>query len=139
MTTNQKYELLTKQKNLCALCHERHDALSMLEADHIVPLSQRGTNESSNWQLLCQACHADKSKQENFRSADPLLSKFAPNVYKSYVESPKPLPLVFESHKPIDGKVLYLVDVIRCRKNALYFCSVPIHCFSPLDSILVCN
>ena len=35
-----------------------------LEADHIVPLHRGGTNDPSNIQSLCHACHAAKTASE---------------------------------------------------------------------------
>ena len=32
-----------------------------------------------------------------------------------------------------------MMDCIRCRRNALYECAVPLPVFSPLDSIEQCN
>lgn len=33
-------------------------------ADHIIPLAQGGTGERSNYQLLCRACHDEKTIRE---------------------------------------------------------------------------
>lgn len=41
-----------------------------LTIDHIVPISQGGTNDDDNLQLLCAPCHTDKTKEEN-RTAAP--------------------------------------------------------------------
>ena len=55
------------------------------------------------------------------------------------------LPLVFQNNQPpVSGEEgtnisLLMMDCIRCRRNALYECSVPLPVFSPLDSIEQCN
>ena len=36
-----------------------------LELDHIKPLADGGTNEFDNFQLLCNNCHARKTRREN--------------------------------------------------------------------------
>ena len=90
--------------------------------------------------MLCRSCHQEKSNTEAFRANyDTLESRFAPSVFKSYVQSPKPLPLVFQHHAPPEEGTLLMMDCIRCRRNALYECAVPLPVFSPLDSIEQCN
>lgn len=37
------------------------------EVDHIVPLARGGTNEESNLQALCKACHSAKTAREDGR------------------------------------------------------------------------
>jgi len=42
----------------------RCGAIANLEADHIVPLHRGGTNDASNIQSLCVACHREKTARE---------------------------------------------------------------------------
>ncbi len=35
------------------------------EVDHIVPLSQGGADDESNWQALCKPCHSRKTARED--------------------------------------------------------------------------
>jgi hypothetical protein len=80
------------------------------------------------------------SNNEAFRASyDTLESRFAPSVYESYVKSPKVLPLVFQNNQPPHEGHLLMMDCIRCRRNALYECSVHLPVFSPLDSVEHCN
>ena len=46
----------------CASCTTAIDATA--ELDHTVPLSNGGTNDASNAQLLCVTCHKNKSQRE---------------------------------------------------------------------------
>ena len=146
LSRDQRDALLTiHQGDKCAICAELI-SIDVCEADHCVPLEEGGSNDDGNWQMLCRSCHQEKSNNEAFRASyDTLESRFAPSVFKSYVQSPKPLPLVFQHHAPPshlgmekEGALL-MMDCIRCRRNALYECAVPLPVFSPLDSIEQCN
>merc|ERR1712000_438717 len=49
------------QKNRCNMCHMKKKSF---EIDHIVPLSQNGTNERKNLQALCKKCHTMKTEKQ---------------------------------------------------------------------------
>jgi hypothetical protein len=55
-------------RNECVKCGSKE----RLEYDHITPLSQGGTNDFENFQVLCRECHAQKS-QETDRARPHLL------------------------------------------------------------------
>lgn len=42
---------------------------SMWEADHIVPLSEGGTNDLSNYRTLCVGCHREQTRRLHKRLA----------------------------------------------------------------------
>ena len=69
-------------------------------------------------QALCSDCHSEKTLRE---SAQPtsLESRVAPGVVE-YARSPKLPPLVFEA-QACHKDALYVVDVVRCRRNGLVF------------------
>ena len=135
---DQREALWTTQGEKCAICAEGV-SIDACDADHDVPLEEGGSNEDGNWQILCRNCHQEKSNSEAFRASyDTLESRFAPSVYEAYVKSPKALPLVFQHHAPPEEDLL-MMDCIRCRRNALYECAVPLPVFSPLDSIEPCT
>lgn len=45
----------------CAMC-PGHFPLSGVDVDHVIPLSAGGRDVASNLQVLCKACHADKTR-----------------------------------------------------------------------------
>ncbi len=59
-----KQALLYRDKGTCVLCRKdvtsQYHIASDLEIDHIVPLDLYGTNDSTNFQLLCKSCNASK-------------------------------------------------------------------------------
>jgi 5-methylcytosine-specific restriction endonuclease McrA len=65
LSSSGKWYLAVQQSFKCNLCAEmlQHTA----EVDHIVPLKCNGGNEISNMQVVCTACHADKTKREQYK------------------------------------------------------------------------
>jgi hypothetical protein len=59
----QKNELIEKQRNKCNHCYEPLKK-GCFEFDHIHPLCRGGSNEFSNFQILCQECHKTKSIED---------------------------------------------------------------------------
>lgn len=57
-----RVHLLRRDKYQCQVCREAVGISG--HVDHIVPLSQGGTNDWDNLQVLCQACHAVKTNKE---------------------------------------------------------------------------
>lgn len=51
----------------CAHCRRLVDLAGEWERDHVVPLSEGGTEDVSNTQVLCLDCHAEKSLSEALR------------------------------------------------------------------------
>lgn len=50
---------------LCEACNARGRIRAAQEVDHIVPLSDGGTNDAENLQSLCKSCHSKKTRAEN--------------------------------------------------------------------------
>lgn len=45
---------------LCVMCLAKGRITAGKECDHIIPLSEGGTNDPSNIQVLCHDCHLEK-------------------------------------------------------------------------------
>lgn len=54
--------LLVAQRGKCASCHV--NVIEKHHLDHIVPLAKGGTNNRSNFQLLCPACNLSKHAKD---------------------------------------------------------------------------
>jgi 5-methylcytosine-specific restriction enzyme A len=50
---------------MCEVCKRRGRATIGTIADHIVPQSKGGSDERSNYQLLCRGCHDEKTARES--------------------------------------------------------------------------
>lgn len=53
------------QAQLCAECDKSGRIAAAEEVDHIIPLSQGGTDELGNLQGLCKPCHKAKTARES--------------------------------------------------------------------------
>lgn len=54
-----------QQQPLCVLCRKVGHIRAATELDHIIPLSQGGTDEPANLQGLCGDCHKEKTANES--------------------------------------------------------------------------
>lgn len=54
--------LLVQQRGRCATCF--NNVIEKHHLDHIVPLAKGGTNDRSNFQLLCPTCNLKKSAKD---------------------------------------------------------------------------
>ena len=61
----QMRSLYLQQYPLCDHCDRAGRVRLAQEVDHIVPLSQGGTDAFENLQGLCKACHAEKTAEEH--------------------------------------------------------------------------
>ena len=49
---------------LCVVCLSKGLTVAACELDHVLALTNGGTNDLDNMQGLCTACHADKTRQD---------------------------------------------------------------------------
>jgi RNA-directed DNA polymerase len=59
--SNQKAELLQKQKGKCAWCRHHFQNWDVLEVDHIVPKALGGKDDKKNLQVIHRHCHDKKT------------------------------------------------------------------------------
>ncbi len=126
----QRHELLERYNYTCALCGARGAALQM---DHKIRLTQSfGPQDLDGFWPICVPCHTLKTSQEpQSYESDVLASSFNPHVWVTYVESPRPPPLVYHfEDAPEDLEGVLIADVIRCRKRSLEMSrhEIPVFC-----------
>jgi len=63
LSAKAKAKLWRQQGERCAECREPAMKAD-IQWDHILALCLTGTNKSANWQGLCRACHAKKTRRE---------------------------------------------------------------------------
>jgi RNA-directed DNA polymerase len=56
--------LLQRQDGRCTACGYAFKAGDVLEVDHLIPRTQGGRDDSTNWQLLHRYCHMEKTARE---------------------------------------------------------------------------
>lgn len=62
LTPLQRTKIAYSQQYRCSACD--HILEPLFHVDHILPLSQGGSNMAVNLQALCQPCHIDKTRLE---------------------------------------------------------------------------
>ncbi len=137
LTSEEKAAILDECGYACAACGSKNVDF---EFDHIARLSE--SYGEQEFQPLCAECHREKTTHEaRMYDGDQLASHFELEVWKRYVESPRPPPLVgrLRNCKPEEKedliKDMEIADVIRCRRSALLYNVHPIPVFCPLDDI----
>lgn len=63
--THRISKLIKMQCGQCAICKEYFTPVDIIETDHIVPRSKRGSDKYSNLQVLHKHCHVKKSFLES--------------------------------------------------------------------------
>ena len=59
---NRTKRLIRLQKGICHYCNKRFYPTDIIEIDHKIPLSKKGSNRLSNLQALHKNCHLQKSR-----------------------------------------------------------------------------
>lgn len=62
--------VMARDKYMCQPCHRAGLITLADEVDHITPQAEGGTDEESNLQAICEACHILKTKAEAARGAN---------------------------------------------------------------------
>ena len=138
---DKKEELLQRQDNRCAKCHDPFRGKNW-EAHHDPPVSQGGTNESLV--LLCRACHASETEKQQLQGNNTVSlfeSQLSPDLMQLFMETPRPRQICWGDTKAREAALrqdpftpVTCLDVVGCRRNALLTRpALPVG--SPLDTI----
>jgi len=115
---------------------------SQMQLDHIIALANGGNNDLSNIQVLCIACHGDKTKQEkangyvNIIPTESSFNSVVKNIFNSQLCSDYAFieRLNEEIPKKLANNTIHHIDINKCRKNVLYYGQFNYPVFSVMDS-----
>ena len=82
----------------------------------------------------CAICHAEKTALQG-KQARTLVSRTSMHVWREYVATDRPPPLVWCPHAHTETENLCELDVIRCRRNALLHNPYELPVLSPFNNI----
>ena len=128
----QQVEILRKQAHRCAICSGIFD--DDIVWDHEAPLRQLLVAQKQAFRAICASCSAEITPMEGGGRA--LESRFSRTAWQLYCMSPRPPPLVWKPHEVSndaaneDEQLYPAIDVIRCKRNAMYH-SAREWCFAP--------
>lgn len=60
-----RQEVLERDHYLCQRCRRKGLVTEAAEVDHVVPLSEGGTDKPENLEAICSPCHVDKTQRES--------------------------------------------------------------------------
>jgi 5-methylcytosine-specific restriction protein A len=143
-----KCELIESFENKCSHCQL---SCEKFEIDHVVPLSDGGTNDIDNLQPLCVECHKKKTEEER-KNGDYMAFKgleevsfFNNNVFTNVIStfSFKTWQFVetLRASEPVNPTdfVEKKIDINKCRRNILYFSKFEFPVFSVMDTVMPFN
>ncbi len=124
--------------NMCKGCTKEKP----FEIDHILPLSGAETNEKSNLQVLCKACHLIKTSNEpetgQYIKISDTESTFNSQVHE-IMNSPLSQTHAFVEKVYYDelesDKTIFTIDINKCRKNILYYGKFDYCVFTVFDKV----
>ena len=133
-----KDKYLERECNVCKCCLKKQP----FEIDHIRALSNGGTNEMKNLQPLCKACHlvktSDEHEQGKYIKINDTESTFNEHV-QEVMDSPLAQTHAFVEKayfKQLEGdKIIYSIDINKCRKNILYYGDYDYCVFTVFDKV----
>ena len=53
-----------RDEGLCQACLDRNVVTLGTQVDHVIPLHQGGPDTDANKRLLCEECHAEKTRED---------------------------------------------------------------------------
>ncbi|MBS7805775.1 HNH endonuclease [Rhizobiales bacterium TNE-4] len=63
-SSKERLAYFLQAKGHCAQCSLKITPGKRWDLDHVIPLSLGGSNDITNLQVLCQACHTQKTKSD---------------------------------------------------------------------------
>jgi len=63
-SAKERLDHFLKANGCCAQCSLQITPGKQWDLDHVIPLSLGGSNDTTNLQVLCQACHTQKTKSD---------------------------------------------------------------------------
>lgn len=135
LSNDDKALVKSRSNGLCAECHLK---CKCYEYDHIISLSNGGSNAIENFQILCKDCHLKKTTEEQQDGSQKILSKihssFNNLVLEQIVDT-----IYFKSYQFVEmmraesKDTSFKIDMRKCRRNVLYHSKYEFPVYSVMD------
>ena len=137
-TEDERTKIYVRDHKCCRVCKKE---VKEFEIDHIRPLSNGGTNDLTNLQVLCKTCHREKCEVEKEDGSYVKIidseSSFN-NKVKSIVESELAKSYAFtETIKASSKQKTVTFDINKCRTNILYQGKYDFPVFTVMDNVQI--
>jgi 5-methylcytosine-specific restriction endonuclease McrA len=103
--TRERVKLLGEHGEACAACQISLKG-RVWHLDHKTPLAMGGSDDRSNWQPLCVACHAEKTRAEAPTRAKALRLEALTKGAKAPSRTPLPCGSRSPFKKKLNGEVV---------------------------------
>jgi len=137
----ERQEFAKESKFKCALCKCCVKEVKF-EIDHNIPLSGGGTNEKPNLQLLCKACHLIKTSNEHetgqyikVNDTESTFNKQVQDVFDNPLSQTHAFVEKAYFKELEEDKIIYSIDINKCRKNILYYGKFDYCVFTVFDKV----
>jgi hypothetical protein len=134
-----RLNILNNYKSKCNHCSINLNVETM-EIDHIRPLSNGGTNDEYNLQILCKSCHKIKCENEiedgSYIRVIDTESSFNTRVH-DIINSDMAQSYAFIERKADENitENIFTIDINKCRTNILYHGQESFCVFSVMDDV----
>ena len=104
-SSKERLAYFLKANGCCAQCSLKITPGKRWDLDHVIPLSLGGSNEVTNLQVLCQACHTQKTKSDLSTHAKTLRIQ-ARHLGARRVRQPLPCGRTSKYKRTITGRIV---------------------------------
>ena len=136
-TPSERKEVKEKYNHKCAECLTT--LTHKFQIDHKIPIASGGSNDLSNLQLLCCACHSEKTKKEreagDYMIHDRTKSSFNPKVEQVVFSDLNKHWAFIETVGNINARGIKHLDIVKSRRNKMLNNKYDYPIFTVMDDI----
>ena len=131
---NFREQILKKFNNKCNICKCKVEDFHI---DHIRPLSNGGSNDDDNLQVLCLECHAQDEHEngiyKRISETESSFNKQVTDIINSNLAKSYAFVETFNDNK--ENRKVFTIDTNKCRTNLLYYGDYDFPVFTVMDTV----
>ena len=138
-TKEERQQIFDKADGCCQLCSKQ--LKTKFDIDHIIPLAEGGSNGPENLQVLCKPCHFEKTQVEHeqgyirLSQTESSFNSTVKEIFNSDLNTKHAFVEKIKEKIPtkLANNTIHFFDLVRCRRNALYFNQFDYPLFTVMD------